>query len=354
MQRFLGAIPGFGHQLAGGIRVIFDLEGRFTAPRTAGLVDAGRFGHIAAEIAFKLRAVQAQVGGFAHANIFPRRALFEGELPRPQVRLGVGVDFKALGFNLIDRIRGRGFDPVHLLREQRRGAGVGFRQRDQHHFIHPRNAIFVPVVGVFIEDQLLAGNQFFHFERTAAHRVGGEFGPRLLTARGGIASARRHRVVQLLPRGRRHDKQVSEVIWQQRVRFGGGQRHGVVVNLFRAGESRHARQRVADLAGRILRRGFIQHLIHVPDDGVGVDRRTIVKFNSRAQGENPAALILRVNVPLGRQPRHQAAGFLSLRQIPFNQGVVKRNAGKAVALKTLIGLSEGQRDIGGGHGDPQG
>ena len=202
MQRFPGAIPGFGHQLTGGIRVIFDLEGGFTVPRAAGLVDAGRFGHIAAEIAFELRAVQAQVGGFAHANIFPRRALFEGELPRPQVRLGVGVDFKALGFYLIDRVRGRGFDPVHLLREQRRRAGVSFRQRDQHHFVHSRNAIFVPVVGILIEDQLLARNQFFHFERTAAHRVGGELGPRLLTTRGGIAGVCRHCVIQLLPRRR--------------------------------------------------------------------------------------------------------------------------------------------------------
>ena len=156
------------------------------------------------------------------------------------MRLGVGVDFKALGFYLIDRVRGRGFDPVHLLREQRRRAGVSFRQRDQHHFVHSRNAIFVPVVGVLIEDQLLARNQFFHFERTAAHRVGGELGPRLLTTRGGIAGVCRHRVIQLLPRRRRNDKQVGKVVRQQRVRFGGGQRHGVVVNLFRAGQGRHA------------------------------------------------------------------------------------------------------------------
>ena len=79
-----------------------------------------------------------------------------------------------------------------------------------------------------------------------------------------------------------------------------------------------------------------------------------MKLNARAQGENPAALILRVNVPLGRQPRHQAAGLFSLREIPFNEGVVERNAGEAIALKALIGLAEGQRDIGGGHGDPQG
>ena len=78
-----------------------------------------------------------------------------------------------------------------------------------------------------------------------------------------------------------------------------------------------------------------------------------MKFNPRAQGENPAALILRVNVPLGCQSRHQTAGLFALRQIPFNKGVVKRNAGETVPFKTLIGLPEGQRNIGGSHGDPQ-
>ena len=156
------------------------------------------------------------------------------------MRLGVGIDFKTLRFYLIDRVRSRSFNPVHLLREQRRGAGVSFRQRDQHHFIHPWNSFFVPVVGVLIEDQLLAGNQFFHFERAAAHRMGGELGPCLFAARRGIASACRHRVIQLLPRGGRNDKQIGDVVGQQRVRFGGGQRHGMVINFLRASQGRHA------------------------------------------------------------------------------------------------------------------
>ena len=249
------------------------------------------------------------------------------------MRLGVGVEVKTLRLDLIDGVRRRGFNPVHLLRQQRRGTGVGLRQGDQHHFIHPGNAIFVPVVGVFIEDQLLTRHQLLQFERAATHRVGGEGGPRLFAARGAISHAGRHRVILLLPRRRRDDKQVGDVVRQQRIRFRGGQRHGVVVNFLCAGEGRHARQGVADLTRGVLRRHFIQYLIHVPDDGVGV--------HLRPQGENPAAGILRIDVPLGRQPRHQTAGLFTLRQIPLHQRVVQRDAGKAVALIALIRLAKG-------------
>ena len=310
-------------------------------PRAVSLVDPSGLGHVAAEVALQLGTVQTQVGRFAHADVLPRRSFFKGELPGPQVRLGIGVKVKTLRLDLIDGVRRRGFNPVHLLRQQRRGTGVGLRQGDQHHFIHPGNAIFVPVVGVFIEDQLLTRHQLLQFERAATHRVGGEGGPRLFAARGAISHAGRHRVILLLPRRRRDDKQVGDVVRQQRIRFRGGQRHGVVVNFLCAGEGRHARQGVADLTRGVLRRRFIQHLIHVPDDGVGVHLRPIMKLHPRTQGENPAAGVLRIDVPLGRQPRHQTAGLFTLRQIPLHQRVVQRDAGKAVALIALIRLAKG-------------
>src|SRR5260370_257594 len=84
------------HQFLRRRLVVFDLEGRLATPGMTWLEGAGRRHHQSAKQAvLQALAVNAEIGGFAHADIIPGRALDARELPRPDVRLLGAVDQEA-------------------------------------------------------------------------------------------------------------------------------------------------------------------------------------------------------------------------------------------------------------------
>jgi len=52
--------------------------------------------------------------------------------------------------------------------------------------------------------------------------------------------------------------------------------------------------------------------VEIPDDVLGRERRTIMKLHALAQRENPAQMILRINVPFARQSRREVRELLGL------------------------------------------
>jgi hypothetical protein len=81
----------------------------------ARLERAGRRHHQAAEQAvLHGGAVDAQVGGLAHADVVPGRAFDAAELPRPDMRLFVLVEHEAALLDLRQRVGRRILDPLDL------------------------------------------------------------------------------------------------------------------------------------------------------------------------------------------------------------------------------------------------
>ena len=98
---------------------------------------------------------------------------------------------------------------------------------------------------------------------------------------------------------------------------------------------------------------FIQNFLYVPDDGIGIDGRAVVKLNAWAQLENPFCLIVRVDGPRSGQARDHSAGCVRLSEVPLCQGIVHGDAGKPVALEALVRLTERAWNVCGGHADTQ-
>ena len=72
-----------------------------------------------------------------------------------------------------------------------------------------------------------------------------------------------------------------------------------------------------------------------------------------AEAKGPAGAIIGIDRPFGGEGRQHDRGALGGGEIPLGQPIIERDAGKTVALKSLVGLAMGQRDIGGGHADAQ-
>ena len=226
-----------------------------------------RLFHQAAEQLFEFAAIDAQIGGLPYLLVEPGRALGKRELPRPHVRLRVRVHHEALGLDLLHRIRRRRLDPIDLVRQQRCRPRAGLRHRQQDDARDLRLPIGIPIVVVLDVLHPLARREGRHLEGARARRIGGERRPRLLGAIGRVADAGK-RVILLLPMGRRGHEQVRQVDGEG-VGLPGGQLDGVVIDLARRHQCRHAAHRDADLIGREMDRALVQHLIDVPDDGVG-------------------------------------------------------------------------------------
>src|SRR4029077_3362671 len=94
-------------------------------------------------------AIDAEIGGLADANVVPGRALDTRELPRPDMRLFVAVEHEAALLDLGQRVRRGRLDPVDLAGEQRGGARIGLRHRQQHHLVSLGDAILVPIARGF-------------------------------------------------------------------------------------------------------------------------------------------------------------------------------------------------------------
>ena len=160
------------HQLLRRRLVVLDLEGRIAAPGMARLEGAGRRHHQTGEQAvLQAFAIDAEIGRLADANVVPGRAFDARELPRPDMRLLVGVDDEAALLDFCDRIRRRRLDPVDLAGKQRRGAGVRLGHRQQQHLVDLGNARLVPVIFVLHEFEPLARREARHLPGAGARGV---------------------------------------------------------------------------------------------------------------------------------------------------------------------------------------
>ena len=257
----------------------------------AGRHRALRHFHQAVERALQLLAIDAQVGGVAHALVEPGRALGERELPRPDVRLRVGGDDEALVLDALDRIRRRVLDPVDLARQQRRRAGVGLRHRQQHDAVDLRRALGIPVG--LVGDVLDALAR----PRTCAILNGPE--PEASAANAAQACLARSALSATEASASYFFCQCAGEAMNRLVRLIGRKLSGSLVvsstvrsSIFLA-ETRFGMRDDgdADLVGREVRRVLVEHLLDVPDDGVGLEVRAVMELDAGAQLERPLGLV---------------------------------------------------------------
>ena len=267
--------------------------------------------------------------------------------------MGLGIAFNleaALG-DLRHGVGRRGLDPVHLATEQSSGAGIGLGHGQHHDAVELGHALGIPIGFVGHHLQALARHKARHLERARTRCVSGKRRPGSLGLVGrGVAGGG---VKFLFPmRGRGHE-QIGQVQGQEGIGFAGGQLNRQLVNLAGAAQGGHARSGHAHLAGVKVNGIFVQHFLHVPDNRIGVDGRTVMELDAGAQFEGPLGFVGGIHRPRGGQAGDQHAGGIGLGQVPLRQCVVHRDAGEAVAFKTLIGLTQGAGNVGGGHGNAQ-
>jgi len=124
-----------------------------------------------------------------------------------------------------------------------------------------------------------------------------------------------------------------------------------VVDLAGAAQVRHARSRDADLTGVEVRCILLEHLLDVPDHRVGVEIGAVVELHAGTQLEDPFGLVVGRDVPFGRKAWDHHARLVGGGEVPGGEPLVHRVAGEAVALKTLVRLTERSRNVGRGHAD---
>jgi hypothetical protein len=78
-----------------------------------------------------------------------------------------------------------------------------------------------------------------------------------------------------------------------------------------------------------------------------------VKGDAGAKLERPFLLVGIIDFPFGREPGDDDARLVGGGEVPHRQPIIHRQAGEAVALKTLIGLAQRARNVGGSHADAQ-
>jgi hypothetical protein len=127
--------------------------------------------------------------------------------------------------------------------------------------------------------------------------------------------------------------------------------HREVVDFPRGCKRGHSRGGNADLTRIELRRILPEDFLDIPHHRVCIERRTVVEFDAGPQLENPFGFVGIVDVPLGRELGNHDARLVRRRQVPHRQRVIHGQPGKAIALKTLIGLAQGARNIGSSHAD---
>ena len=102
-----------------------------------------------------------------------------------------------------------------------------------------------------------------------------------------------------------------------------------------------------------MRRFAVQDLAHIPHHGIGVEIRPVMEFHATAKPKHPARSVSGINRPFARKTGDDNRRLIRRGQIPHGQAIKQRNAGEAIALKTLVGLAVGQRNICRRHADAQ-
>ncbi len=246
------------------------------------------------------------------------------------MRRDVVDDLHAGGFELRNRIRRRRLDQIDLTRQKRIGARQRFRHRDQHDLVGLRKALLVPIIGVFGQLGEFARHELGQLERAGAGRLAGELVPVLAEL--------------FILRGAR-DQEPEHLIREERIDGLGGDLDRVIVDLGVARDRRQAGLDLRALALVELRCLVVEHLVQIPDHGVGVEFAAVVKLDALAQGKAPFLLVLLVHLPFGGQARHQLAGPVGHVHLPGDQGIVDRIGRELVGAGAAIRLAGGQRNV---------
>ena len=263
----------------------------------------------------------------------------------------LALDHEAALLDFGDRIRRRRLDPVDLAGQQRRGAGIGFRHRQQHHLVDLGNARLVPVVLVLDQFEPFARREARHLPGAGARGVLGERRPGGLRFRLGVGAFGLSSNSFAIRRA--GHEQIGQVDRQETVRLLGGQFHRHVVDLA-AEASVGMREAVTPtwLASNCGASCF---------STFSTFQTTASALNGEPSWKLTPGRSLKVHFFLSAsstfhsvaRPGDHHARLVGRRQVPHRQRVVHGEAGEAVALKALIGLAERARNIGGGHADAQ-
>ena len=202
LQLLVRAEAGFLHQLLRRRLVVFDLERRIAAPGMAGLEGAGRRHHQAGEQAsFRPSRSMQRLAALR------TRMSFQGE---PSMRenchgqtcgSSLRIDDEAALLDFGERVRRRRFDPVDLAGQQRRGARIGLRHRQQQHLVDLGNARLVPVIVVLDQLEPLARREARHLPRAGARGVLRESLPGGLRFGLGVGALRRRQTTSAISPG---------------------------------------------------------------------------------------------------------------------------------------------------------
>ena len=264
--------------------------------------------------------------------------LRDARLIGPVVRIRVQDDLHPGRLERRQRIGGRRLVPVDPAGEQRRRALRRFGDRQEDYPVELGHPLGVPIIGIAHQFGTLARHQPIELEGARARRLGREGDP--------VAADR----LELRRAGEQHPRRLEG---QQRVGEFGGDLDGEVVDLAVGREGRDAVHHLGDLARVVLRRVLLQDLVQIPDHGIGIEWRSIMKFYALAQLEDPFLGIRRVGMPFRSQARRQCRHHVGARQVPVHQRVIELVADEAVTLAALVRDARGLRDVGRGHPDAQ-
>src|SRR5882724_1626352 len=123
----------------------------------------------------------------------------------------------------------------------------------------------------------------------------------------------------------------------------------MVVDLLDAVEVRQVGAGQGKLLREKLRRLGIADALEVPDHVVGREVAAIMPLHALSQGKDPALVVGRIDMPLGREARLDVRRPVALRQIPVDQGVVQIPADESKAFKALVWIARRDRQIARGH-----
>ena len=161
-------------------------------------------------------------------------------------------------------------------------------------------------------------------------------------------------ILHLLRSARTDQHHVAELIGKQRVRHLRFKRNRVVVDLGDAGEvaqigrasARTGPDRIPAPSGRWS--GACSTPRHPR-----VKRTAVVPLHAFAQLEDPALVVLRIDMPGRCQARLDVGRLVGAGQVPQHQRVVEIVSDETIALEPLVRIAGGDRQIAGRHADLQ-
>ncbi len=109
---------------------------------------------------------------------------------------------------------------------------------------------------------------------------------------------------------------------------------------------------------RRCRRVVVQRLVvvdalQVPNNGTGVELRSVVELGALAHGEQPAVRVHLIDLPGREQARRGSRRLVDVNEVPVDQPVIGRVAEEAEPLAAVVGNASHRRQVGRGHGDAQ-